>query len=58
MRKRLVGIFLKIANKQITRMRAGRRLTKITNWLEENGINSREDCKAKVAEDFKNAQNV
>lgn len=29
MRKRLVGIFLKVANRQIIRMRAGKRLTKI-----------------------------
>jgi hypothetical protein len=29
MRKRLVAIFLKVANKQITRMRAGKRLKKI-----------------------------
>ena len=58
MRKRLVGIFLKVANKQITRMRAGKRLVKIRTWLDENGITSREDCRHKVTEDFKNAQNV
>jgi hypothetical protein len=41
MRKRLVGIFLKVANKQIIRMRAGKRLLKIKARFAERGINNR-----------------
>ena len=55
MRRRLVSIFLRSANKIISRLRAGRRLTKIRNWIESNGIRTREDMKVKVAEDFKQA---
>ena len=58
MRKRLVSIFLKVANKQITRMRAAKRLEKIKKRMQEMGINNREDCKRLVAEDWKNSMNV
>lgn len=33
MRRRLVAIFLKVANLFISRLRAGKRLTKIKNWI-------------------------
>ena len=58
MRRRLVNIFLRAANKVMSRLRAGRRLTKLRNWIESNGIKSREDMKEKVAEDFKISQNT
>lgn len=58
MRKRLVAIFLKVANKLITRMRAGRRLKKIKQRFEEHGVYSREDAKRMVADDWKKAQNA
>lgn len=58
MRKRLVGIFLKVANKQIIRMRAGKRLMKIKKRFEENRIANREDAKKLVAEDWKTSLNM
>ena len=33
MRRRLVAIFLKVANLFISRLRAGKRLTKIKSWI-------------------------
>ena len=42
----------------MSRLRAGRRLTKLRNWIESNGIKSREDMREKVAEDFKISQNT
>jgi hypothetical protein len=53
MRRRLVGIFLRVSNKLISRLRAGRRLKKLRTWIENNNIRSREDMRQKVAEDFK-----
>jgi hypothetical protein len=38
MRRRLVGIFLKVTNKLITRIRAGKRLVLIKKKLEEYNI--------------------
>lgn len=58
MRKRLVSIFLKVANKLITRQRAGKRLKKIKHRLLDEKVYSREDCKRMVAEDWKTAQNM
>ena len=58
MRKRLVSIFLKVANKLITRQRAGKRLKKIKHRLMDEKVYSREDCKRMVAEDWKTAQNM
>ena len=58
MRRRLVNIFLRAANKVMSRLRAGRRLTKLRTWIDSQGIRSREDMKTKVAEDFKQAQNT
>jgi len=55
MRRRLVGIFLKVSNKLITRIRAGKRLIKIKKKLEDYNIQTREDVKRMVAEDWKNA---
>ena len=49
MRRRLVAIFLKVANLFISRLRAGKRLTKIKNWIANNGIRSRADMVKKVA---------
>ena len=57
MRRRLVNIFLRVSNKLICRLRAGHRLTKIKNWISSNGIRTREEMKAMVAEDYKIAQN-
>ena len=48
MRRRLVGIFLKVSNKLITRMRAGKRLTKIKERLKSENVKSREDAKRMV----------
>jgi len=39
-------------------MRAGKRLTKIKNWIAGNGIRTRADMQRKVAEDHKIAQNT
>ena len=58
MRRRLVGIFLKVSNKLITRIRAGKRLIKIKKKFEESNIQNREDVKRMVTEDWKNAQNM
>ena len=58
MRRRLVNIFLRVANKIMSRLRAGRRLTKIRAWIDNEGIRTREDMRTKVAEDFKKAQNT
>lgn len=43
MRRRLVAIFLKVANLFISRLRAGKRLTKIKAWIQSNGIKNRLD---------------
>jgi len=43
MRRRLVAIFLKVANLFISRLRAGKRLTKIKAWIQNNGIKNRLD---------------
>ena len=53
MRRRLVNIFLRVANKVMCRLRAGRRLNKLKGWIEMSGIRTREDMRVKVAEDFK-----
>lgn len=60
MRKRLLDIFLKVANKLILRRRAGQRLTKLKKAFLENNINNRKECKKWVAEDWKQAalQNI
>lgn len=58
MRKRLVDIFLKVANKMITRMRAGKRLSKIRKWLQSKKIANREDCKRMVTEDWRDSLNA
>ena len=58
MRKRLVDIFLKVANRQIIRQRAGRRLRKIKERFAERGVTSREECKKLVAEDWKDSMNI
>jgi len=55
MRRRLVGIFLKVANKLITRIRAGKRLKQIKKRLEDFGVANREDAKRMVADDWKQA---
>ena len=57
MRRRLVNIFLRVANKLICRLRAGKRLTKIKHWIAGNAIRSRAEMREKVAEDWKIAQN-
>ena len=58
MRKRLVQIFLKVVNKQITRMRAGKRLKAIKKRLADENVHNRADCKRMVIEDWKTAQNM
>jgi len=58
MRKRLVGIFLRVANKLITRIRAGKRLVKIKHRIDQERVYNREDMKRMVAEDWKTAQNA
>jgi len=39
-------------------MRAGKRLKKIKHWLTSEKVFTRQDCKNKVADDWKNAQNL
>jgi hypothetical protein len=58
MRRRLVGIFLKVSNRLITRMRAGKRLAKIKSRLKDEGVKSKDDAKRMVAQDWKTAQNI
>mgnify|MGYP006969963968 FL=1 len=53
MRRRLVYIFLRVANTMICRIRAGKRLEKMKIFIESNGIRNREDMRIKVNEDFK-----
>jgi hypothetical protein len=48
MRRRLVSIFLRVANTVITRIRASKRLEKIRIFVESNEIRSRQEMKAKV----------
>jgi hypothetical protein len=48
MRRRLVTIFLKVTNKLIIRMRAGKRLKKIKGRLTDEGVKSRDDAKRMV----------
>lgn len=55
MRRRLVNIFLKVTNKLITRIRAGKRLVKIKQKFEDANAQNREDVKRMVAEDWKEA---
>ena len=55
MRKRLVGIFLKVANKLIIRIRAGKRLVKIKHRIDQERVYNKEDMKRMVAEDWKTA---
>jgi ABC-type amino acid transport substrate-binding protein len=55
MRKRLVGIFLRIANKVITRIRAGKRLKQIKNKFLAEKIFTKEDAKKWVLDDCKAA---
>ena len=43
MRRRLVAIFLKVAQQQISQIRAGKRLSKIKTWIANNGIKNRLD---------------
>jgi hypothetical protein len=58
MRRRLVGIFLRVSNKLMNRLRAGKRLAKIKNWIEEHEIKNREDMKREVQADYKRAINM
>jgi hypothetical protein len=55
MRRRLVGIFLKVSNKLITRMRAGKRLAKIKERFKSENVKSKADAKRMVQEDWKTA---
>ena len=55
MRKRLVGIFLRVTNKMIIRMRAGKRLQKIKHRFASEKVYTREDAKRMVYEDWKTA---
>lgn len=58
MRRRLVNIFLKISNKLITRMRAGKRLTKIKERLRNENVKTKADVIKMVQNDWKSAQNI
>lgn len=48
MRRRLVEIFLRVSNKLITRMRAGKRLLRIKGKLSSENVRNREDAKRMV----------
>lgn len=58
MRKRMAEVLLKNANKMIIRLRAAKRLAKITAWLREHNITSRADCRRAVADDYRVAMNA
>ena len=58
MRKRTNQIFLRIANKLITRLRAGKRLQRIKDKLKSEGVKNREDARRMIAEDWRTAQNI
>ena len=58
MRRRLVEIFLRNANKVICRLRAGKRLDKIRDWIRKQDIRSRQEMIKRVNEDHKKAQNT
>ena len=58
MRKRLVTIFLKVANRMIIRKRAGKRLLAIKKKLADEKVTNRAECKKMVAEDWKNSLNA
>ena len=58
MRRRLVSIFLRAANKLICRLRAGKRLDAIKAFIHEQGIRTRDEMKRTVASDYKKAQNT
>lgn len=58
LRRRLVSVFLKAANKLITRMRAGKRLERIKMRLKGENVKTRDDARRMVAEDWKTAQNI
>jgi len=55
MRQRLVNIFLKVSNKLITRMRAGKRLAKIKERFKSENVKNRDDAKRMVITDWKTA---
>ena len=48
MRRRLAAILLKVANKLITRMRAGKRLTKIKERLKNENVKTVADARRMV----------
>jgi hypothetical protein len=58
MRKRSREIFLRITNKLITRLRAGKRLRRIKERFKADGVKNKEDARKMVAEDWRTAQNV
>ena len=58
MGRRLNGILLRVANKVIVRIRAGKRLNQIRSWIQNNEIKTRDDMKRLVAMDWKRAQNA
>ena len=51
-------IFLRNANKVICRLRAGKRLDKIKDWIKQQDIRSRQEMIKRVNEDYKKAQNT
>lgn len=55
-KKRMRDMFLKVANLIIMRSRATGRLKKLKDAFKKNNINNRKDCKAWVAENWKQAQ--
>jgi hypothetical protein len=55
MRRRLVAIFLRVANMFICRLRAGRRLAKLKAFIATNQIKTRADMVRKVNEDYRKA---
>ncbi len=58
MRRRLVYIFLKVANLFIVRLRAGKRLSKLKQWISSNNIKTRADMVFRVLEDYKKSVNL
>ena len=58
MRKRLVSIFLKVANKLIIRMRAGKRLMKIKARFAEKNVTNKVEARRLVADDWKESLNM
>ena len=58
MRKRLNMIFLRVVNKLMCRLRAGKRLIQVKSWISARGIRTRYDMIKYVEMDFRRSINM